>query len=298
MTNVFIEKNRKTRASIQRNYLENCIRYFQLYGNKNDFINPFNLNKLLFTHPILDKLMLDEDLLTNAAVYAHKQKMHDAVIQIYEFIDQNFTLKLEDLQLYGYHLQKRNLYEKAILCYEKASIIDPKSQWTLNNLGKCYIKTSHIQQAISIFTQLTHDFPENNNYIWHCGECYYLQGKYKKAISQFKKLEYFEEKSIRAIQAIAYCSLMDFNIEQASLYYTKLNSLKMTSEDYRNAGHTAWCLGNQSQAIDFYLKARNKDYFLFNKDEKFLLEAHGIDTNDILIMQDIVNQNNNTAIPN
>lgn len=289
LANVFVGEERQSRITTQRKYLENCVRYFKLFGNKSDFVNPFRLEKLLFTYPFIAELIQDETILTHAAVYAHKHDMHQAVIRIYEFIDKNFTLKLEDFQLYGFHLQKNRNYEKAILCYEKASIIDPSSAWTLYHLGNCYIKTGNIQKAVPIFTKLTHDFPENKSYIRHYGECLYLQGKYRKAISLFKKLEYLEEDSARAIQAIAYCSLMDFNIEQANLYYAKLSSLKMTQEDYRNAGHAAWCSGNLSQAIELYRKACGKEYFLFSGKERFLLETHGIETDDLLIMQDIVN---------
>ena len=289
LSNVFVGEERQSRITTQKKYLENCVRYFQLFGNKNDFVNPFHLDKLLFSYPFIAELIQDETILTHAAVYAHKHNMHQAVIRIYGFIDQNFTLKLEDFQLYGFHLQKSRNYEKAILCYEKASIIDPGSAWTLYHLGICYIKTGKIQKAVPIFTQLTHNFPENRSYIWHYGECLYLQGKYRKAISQFKKLEYLEEDSVRAIQAIAYCSLMDFDIEHSNLYYTRLSSLRMTQEDYRNAGHAAWCSGNLSRAIELYRKACGKEYFLFSGKERFLLETHGIETDDLLIMQDIVN---------
>lgn len=287
--NIYVELEDRKENFIH--YLQDCFRFFNIYPQRSTSnINPFKENLYLFNNELFHTFFNDKETLLNIVRYAHKHNMHDDVINILEYIDNNYNLDVESLQIYGYHLLKKKSYNNALLCLEKASIIDPNSTWTLSNLAHCYLKTNNVPKALSTYSKLLHISPENIPAILHYGECLYLERKYEKAIEQFHKVEYLNPNSTKAIRAIAYCSLENLDAHQSDKYYDKLAKLKRENDDLRNAGHAAWAIGHIEKAIKLYKQAKLDSYFIFTNKETTLLATYGISREDMLLMQDAINE--------
>ena len=292
LKNVYIEQASHDEANIQRLFLQDCFRFFSLFRNLNGITNPFKCDTLLVNYPLFANLFTDKDKLLKTAYFAHKQELWQMASAIFKYIDDNYTLPAEALQIYGYDLQKQRNYNQAILCFEKASIIDTESRWTKRHLGLCLLKTGNIQKALNVYSQFIQMEPEDKQVLLHYGECLSLNGKYEQALSQFFKLEYLDSQNITAIRAIAWCSLQSNNAKQANKYYQKLPSTKCSAQDYKNAGHAAWACNKLPEAISFYKKAKSlqtETAFSFSSSEKDLLVGYGISAMDILFVTDIVN---------
>ena len=81
--------------------------------------------------------------------------------------------------------------------------------------------------------------------------------QYEEAFARFYKVEFLKPGSLRATRAIAWCSFITGKDEQARAYYQRLHAMPAASyEDYLNAGHVEWVNHNNTQAIEFYQKAK------------------------------------------
>ena len=283
------ERQERTEQESIKAYIGDCRRYFQLASGKATSTNPFNGPLLLLHYPVLASSMQNKEQLVKLAYIAHKQHSSETVIDIMSFVDHHYSLDKDCLQLYGYHLQQQHQYEQAILCYEKASLLDNDSIWTMRHLGRCYLKTGSVHKATIVYARLYHLLPDDKNIILRYGEALFKENKYEKAITLFQKLEYLDAHSVKAIQAIAYCSLKIFNAPQSYRYYRKMTASHMQAEDYRNAGHAAWCAGDFKAAVEYYRLSAESGAITFTPKDLDILASYGICQEDALLAEDYIN---------
>ena len=116
--------------------------------------------------------------------------------------------------------------------------------------------------------------------------------RYDEALAYFFKVEYLDKKPQNARRAIGWCSFITGNHQQAKKYYDLLISEpKPIMEDWMNAGHLYYTLGNIETAINYYQKAqsmcedRNMFLTFYLEDKKYLIEK-GFSEEDIYILLD------------
>lgn len=291
-----IAKNSRNPYNIRRLYLQDLYRFFKLFKNRKDHIDPFSLNPLLTEYSPFDRLLNSSDQLEQLASFAFKQDAFDTACKLFELMAAQNSLTVEGFQKMGYCRQKQNRISEAIECYEKANLMRPDSRWTINHLAQCYRQLGDYEKALTYYELLETMEPDNLQTLFRCGECLIQLRRYEESFVYFFKVEYLEKRPEKAMRAIAWCSFLTDKLEQAEKYYIKLLKSMPKAEDYLNAGHTAWAKGNIKQAIEHYkkFKKNNKEerfsllqFFIEDKQE---LSYYKITEEDIHLMVDLLEQ--------
>ena len=287
------ENSEQEPKDILRNFVQNCYRFFNLFRNRSGMPNPFKQDILITSHSRLSSLFTNKEPLLKIVYFAHKLELWDLASRLFGYIDKNYNLPADAYRVYGYDLQKQKNFSQAIICYEKASLIDSESQWTKRRLGLCYLRMGNIPKALAVYNQLYQLTPDNATILLHYAECLSLSRKFEQALPLFFKLEYLNPQNAAAIRGVAWCSLQSDNAKQADKYYGKLLNNECSAQDFRNAGHAAWASDKLDSAIVLYKKSKDlaseKSEFLFSADDIQLLEDFGKTELDIHFVSDIIN---------
>ena len=98
----------------------------------------------------------------------------------------------------------------------------------------------------------------------------------------------------KALRALAWCSLLSGNLEQAETYYAKILALNPSASDYFNAGHSAWLNHDITEAVCRYQASVESSKLEFVAPDFFdadawLLKEYGVTRNELLLMRDAIN---------
>lgn len=135
--------------------------------------------------------------------------------------------------------------------------------------------------------------PDNMTLQMQIGQCYVELGNYEQALNRFYKVEYMQPDSIKAWRAIAWCAFLSGNREKSIEYYDRLCTMQSPSaQDYLNAGHLYWVIGEVENAVSSYRKCAEQigiDSFIAEFDKDFhLLKKNGVTETDYPIMIDLI----------
>lgn len=97
--------------------------------------------------------------------------------------DKSFTLYLE----YGDNLTKDGKYADAVLQYEKARTVKPKSPEVSRKLALAYDKAGEYSKAMTEYRKALAAFPKDSDLLNDVGYCAYQQEKYSEAEGYFRK---------------------------------------------------------------------------------------------------------------
>ncbi|MBP3773941.1 MAG: tetratricopeptide repeat protein, partial [Bacteroidaceae bacterium] len=281
-----------TDINIQRHYVQDCYRFFMLYHNRTGINNPFESDPLLLNNPLFAPLFMDKDVLLRIANFCYKRKFWKQAADTYDFLNQHYTLSQESLQIFGYVLQKLNKYDEALLCYEKSSLINSESTWTLKHMGTCYLKLEQYSKALHVYSRLMHFFPDDQHSLLRYGECLIHIGKHEKALEVFYKSDYLYPNHLSTQEAIGWCNLQIGNAQQACKYFFNITAQKPTYRHFLWAGNSYWANKNIQNALHYYQQAAHMQpnhTFSFDKESKDILLGYGITDTDIQFMLDIIN---------
>ena len=176
---------------------------------------------------------------------------------------------------------------------DKADIIKPDTLWTIRHIAQCYRLQGELEKALCYY-QLAEDLaPENISLLLQTGESFASTKRYEEAFARFFKVEFLKPGSQRALRAIAWYSFITGKDEQARNYYRKLEDISGSEwEDYLNAAHIEWVNHNNTEAIEFYNKAKaicgtEKVAEQIINDKKILL-SRGVSEKEILLLRDLM----------
>ena len=148
------------------------------------------------------------------------------------------------------------------------------------------------EQALQYFKKIESVQPDNLNLSLQIGQCLVALKRYEEALGYFFKVEYLEKNPNNARRAIGWCSFVIGKYEEARKYYDLLlQAPKPKMQDWMNAGHLYYTLGNTETAIQYYQKAQSmcedSDSFLtFCLEDKEYLIEKGFSEEDIYILLD------------
>lgn len=290
--NRFIEFSKRP-SSISNQYIHDLYRFFKLFPRRHEFKDPFSepLN-FQYCKTLKETLSNDEHQLTLANYFFHKNYLLEAWL-LYEEIIKSKGENAEIYQKMGYCMQKSRGYEKAIEAYLQADLIKPDNIWTNRHLAMCYKQLSQFSKALEYYKKVEAVQNDNITILTQIGYCLIELKRHEEALNYFFKIEYLGNESPKAWRALAWCSFVTGKHEQAMKYYDLLLNKETQVQDYMNAGHTAWSLGNVAKAVKMYATSlamsEDTDAFmsLFNKDKEDLL-AQGIRQEDIPLMMDLL----------
>lgn len=275
-----------------RFHLQDLFRFFTLFRDKDDRINPFKTPLNLVKNTYFNPYIVKTDSLITCADYAIKTQDWYAALNYLEQIDVK-VLEATHYEKMGYCALKLNMYEEACVCFNRANIMAPESCWTLRQLGLSYILNGDYNAAISTLLQVEQIMPEDETTLLRLGECYMAVSDFAKAFDKFHKANYLNQNG-KSIYALASCSMACKDFAKALHYYNKIITSSPEVDVYKNAAHAAWLTNDIELAVDYYIiditnKGKNSlpsDYFeeaddMVLRNQKSLLELN--------FMRDIIN---------
>ncbi|MCD8319110.1 MAG: hypothetical protein LUC45_09950 [Paraprevotella sp.] len=293
-----MEKENRSTDYAYRSYLQDLYRFYKLFPRRAQFNDPFKRNQLFTHYALLEKMMKSPSYLTEMGSFLIRREYYqDAIIYMEEALKEE-TANAEMLQKVAFCYQHMGNPSKAIYYYQQADLLNPNNEWILKQMYICYSALGHYDQELTCLKRLEEMNSGDSRLISEIGLCLMQLGRYEEAAQRFYELEYKGEKVLPSWRAIAWCSFKIGRLEQADKYYHKiLQQDKASWEDYLNAGHTAWCLHQVPQAIEYYRqyvnlydsRKKENDALLHPFDEdRDELVRHGIDMLDIRLMRDIL----------
>lgn len=273
-----------------RIYIQDMYRYFKLFPHHSPANDPFSGDLLLTDCPLLKTFFSEKDL-QELGDFAFSENLYDLSKYFYEMLPPS----ADNFQKIGFSYQTKGAYEKAIQAYDKANLLGADNAWGYRHLADCYRRTGQYAKALQLYTKLEKANPEDSSNLVRIGECLICEGKFEEALPKLFKADYIDESSGMALRALAWCLLSLGKTEQAQSYYKKILDRKPAAMDYLNAGHTEWILGNIPQAITFYrqslqLRQQSVADLQFFAEDAQLLASHGILSDDLSMMVDIINE--------
>jgi tetratricopeptide (TPR) repeat protein len=158
-------------------------------------------------------------------------------------------------ELYGYTNQK----EKSIIALEKASAIDPKNEYYIQDLALKYLATEKYQKSGELYKKLIHKNPRNPEWLFSYTECLLKTNKLKEAFESLKQIE-------SAIGESPEICIEKYKVKRY-LHEEKVaeNILKSAIDKFPEEPELL------AQLIDFYFETKNDDAaikMLFKLSEK------------------------------
>lgn len=284
---------------LYRSYLQDLYRFYKLHPHKSQFEDPFRKDLLLTNYNILEKGLKTIPYLMEMASYLIKRECYQDAISYIEEVLQEETANAEMLQKIAFCHQHTDNPSKAIYYYQQADLLNPDNEWILKQMVLCFAALGQYDRELKCLQSLEAMNPGDTRLISETGLCLMQIGRYEEAANRFYELEYKGKRVLPSQRAIAWCNFKMNKLEQADKYYRKImQQEKAKWEDYLNAGHTAWCLGQMTEAVSFYRNyirlygGQRKDetkslLFPFDEDREELL-LHGKEPLDLNLMRDIL----------
>lgn len=287
----------KTAEATGNQYIQDLYRFFKLAKHRREFPDPFALSLNLLENRYLSPLLDHPESILQTFHYLVEKQYHTEAYHAGRLYEEKYVSNGCDGQFYqkmGYCMQKQQEYNSAIDYYTKADIVHPDSLWTMRHIAQCYRLTGDFNNALHYYMAAEEIAPDNLRLLLQTAECLATLKRYDEAFARFFKVEYLEKEPIRPWRAIAWCSFLTAKDEQAQRYYEKiLKHPKATHEDFINAAHTEWIIGNRNRAYELYKKAltmcreTNEFFSIFDKDKTALKERGATDF-ELMLLRDLL----------
>lgn len=278
---------------ISRQYIQDLYRFFKLWMRRHEEHDVFKDSLDLWNKETLSAALCHKDYINKLADYLFT---HGYLTEAGTLYDRSITMyNQKDTELWqkaGYIYQKTGAYEKAITYYRQADLLTPDNIWNNRHLAQCYRKEGNYGKAVEYYQKVEQVQPDNLNLALQLGQCLMELERYDEALAYFFKIEYLDKTPHNARRAIGWCSFITGKHREAKKYYDLLTAEPHPiMEDWMNAGHVYYILGDTAQAIAYYRKAQSlcgsheefvRLYLLDGKD----LLKQGMDKTDLYILPD------------
>lgn len=278
---------------VSRQYIHDLYRFFKLWMRKHEIHDIFKDTLDLWKKETVAKALLHKDYINKLADYLFT---HDDPIEAGILYDKSIELyNRENAELWqktGFIYQKIGSYERAINYYLQSDLLAPDNAWNNRHLAQCYKKEGNYEKALEYYNKVEQTQPDNLNLALQTGQCLMALERYDEALAYFFKVEYLDKKPQNARRAIAWCSFITGNYPQAKKYYDLLISEpKPIMEDWMNAGHLYYALGEMDKSIEYYRKAQNlcgshEEFVRLYRNDKKDLMKQGFNETDLFILPD------------
>lgn len=286
-------------AYIRRMILQDMYRFFRLYPNRGQLINPFDTTHFTFvTDNLFDGTGLVA-LIPDLCYFMIKHKNRIALKHIMEKHSDNGNPKMAMAQgMYELNFAKQP--QKAVEIFERLNDEKPDNKRILSLLAKAYFECEQYGKAAECYRKLHETDNLNNNVTLNLCVALCKAKEYSEAVNLLYRLDIENPDSMPVKRVLAWTLMGLGKYEQAEKEYNRLTNANDTENgDILNAGYCQWLIGKTAEAVGLFKKfidmrkgmGLDKEYDIineFNNDSEFLNE-HGISATDIRLMADIVN---------
>lgn len=285
-------------AYIRRMILQDMYRFFRLYPQREQLVNPFDAKHFIF---VSDDLFNNTDIQTlvpDLCYFMIKHKNGNALRNILsKNTDENNPKMLLVRGMYELNFAKQP--EKAVEVFEKLKAEDTGNRRVLSLLARSYFECGKFEDSAACYQTLHDSDPQNKTVALNLCVALSKAKKYSDAINLLYRLD-IENPDSSAVKRVLAWTLSGLGkYDQAEKEYSRLTSADDAENgDWLNAGYCQWMKGNTAEAVKLFARfmenrrntGLNRKYCIseeFANDKEFLNE-HGISDTDIHLMADLV----------
>lgn len=232
--------------------MQNLYRFYKLFRRKSEFFDPFDKGVNLIAVPALGSEFVDVELLQVVAEFYFKLRYWDDALGVFKRMDGIEPGDAQRYQKMGYCCEKLGDIAGAVEYYQRAELLDSESRWTRRRLAACYRRQGNKEKAIEYYSLLAEQDPNDLQAALLLGYVYVEHDDLQRAIKQFYKVEFLDEKSSKAWRPLAWTLFLTGDFEASRRYYGKILLDSPTAADYLNMGHVALAAGDTRSAINNY----------------------------------------------
>ena len=269
-------------------YAQGFIRVLYRFFNN----NPWGIENALGQYLYICQTQIFKDVCADNynKIFAEKMLrlgMFRQAVPLLQNIDADTQQKL------GYALQRQAKYEEALQAYRRSLLIE-ENNWTLQHLATCQKKLGLTEEALQSYEQLLETEPDKKSFLLAKGQLLLDLGKTEQALEVFFKVEMLYPDNIATWRGLGWCALLLGRPVLAEQYLEKIiASNEANASDMMNYAHLLLLTSRKQQALQFYIKSRNKvdklsEFFnLFKQDKQFLLNS-GINPDELTLIEDSI----------
>lgn len=301
---VALEDQRKP-AFIRRLYLQNLYRFFRLYGQRENFANPFDdgqcvffANKLFHDTPLVEAMLSIASFLSKHRQYAEAMSVLDNIDEQHHHFEYHMLMA---------HLLMRSPQNYATFTltsatdhYREALQLEPDNRKALMGFARACFAEQRYQQSLEAYQKLMNMEPEESRLQQvqlNAAVCMVYLKQYDEALKLLYKLNYLTPDDEDVMRVLAWCLTVDKKYEQAAKLYNKLLSAeKPHTPDMLNYGYCLWFSGDVVSAVGMlrqFLSDQKDPQFSIEQElmvtERELIGEQGIDDVEIQLMLDQLN---------
>jgi len=294
---VILSAKPKDPLIITQKYIQDCYRFFTLNNNWSRAINPIRDGVFNISDPLFAPLYKDNSILMLLMnYYIDVSRFEDALKVIERLISIDNTSAVMYQKL-GYCNEQMSKHQEAINAYLKAEILQPNDAWTVRRIAAIYDELKDYETAKAYYLRAIELSPDNKMTLLRLAAFLIRQERFSEAIGYFYKVYFLDEKNIKALRGIAWCSIMLNKIEDGERITSRIIEESDNASDWLNAAHIACLSNNMKLAVKRYTKAYDllehnidKLYQLLEQDRSDLIKA-GINADIINKLPDLVTLN-------
>ena len=277
----------KSPTYIRRIYLQDLYRFFRLFPQRAEFVDPFSadgLRYLFFADPVFSETHLEPSFNEITAFLLKQKRMREAARLL-----ANYGEARRDFQFWmmaGYLTQHQPKGLKApvqdyddLQCYAKALEMQPEHERALVGYAKALFSRGRYAEALDVYNQLVTIRPEKKSYLLNRAVSMTNLGQYAGALQDLYRLNYESPEDQNVSRVLAWTLVCEGKYEAAEKIYTQLLAGDVQADDLLNYGYCLWFCGHIDEAADCFHRflketGATPEYILQN--EADLLKEKGI----------------------
>lgn len=291
------DEDQRQPAYIRRMILQDMYRFFRLFHQRGQLVNPFDKSNSIFVADDLFNGTEIQKVLPDLCYFMLKHKNKNALEHLLP--KYNDTNDSKCMLIHGiYELNYCGNPKFAAEYLEKSLELQPDNRRAKSMLARACFEAENYDDAAKWYEVLYNENPQSQaNALNYCVALSKAE-RYSEATNLLFKLDIEYPDSIPVTRVLAWNLMGLDKLQQAEKAYRRiLKSNDTENGDWLNAGYCQWLLGNISEAVEMFKKfmsCQSKDtsttlYDELAKDRKFLI-SHGIDEIDILLMTDLIKE--------
>ena len=289
------KEEQESPAYIRRMILQDMYRFFRLFQQRGQLLNPFETKNFVFiTNDLLDCKAIRKAA-PDLCFFMIKHKNKEALGQILaKHYDDGDTKLMLANGIYELNMKKNP--DNAITCLEKLNALEPENKRAESLLARAYYEKGDYTRSAECYGKLYEQAPENKAIALNYCVAMAKAERYDNAVNLLYKLDIETPGSTPVLRVLAWTLMGLRKYEQAGKYYNRiLNSEDVETGDWLNAGYCDWLSGDIAGAAEKFGKFINtkdgngKTYDIskeMEKDKDFLA-SHGISSTDMQLMADL-----------